>query len=62
MEDGNDENEAPNQMQQDMPSPPHPYEVMWQACICLDLAPIVAQEFVNNDIYTIDCTASHQKI
>jgi hypothetical protein len=33
--------------------PPHPFEPMWQALMRLGLAPIVAQEFINNDISTI---------
>jgi hypothetical protein len=53
-ENENEENEAPNQMPPNMPPPPHPYEEMWQAYIPLGLAPIVAQEFINNDINTIE--------
>jgi hypothetical protein len=37
-----------------MPPPPHPHEAMWQAYIPLSHAPIVAQEFINNDINTIE--------
>lgn len=53
MED--DENEVPNQMQPDMPPPPpHPFEPMWQAYMRLGLAPIVAHDFINNEINTIE--------
>jgi hypothetical protein len=55
MENESDENEASNQMPPNIPPPPHPYEVMQQAYIHLGLTPIVAQEFINNDINTIEC-------
>ncbi len=63
-ENENAENEALNQMPPDMPPPLHPYEDMWQAYIRLGLAPIVAQEFINNDINTIErlCHLSHEDI
>jgi hypothetical protein len=63
-ENENEENEAPNQMLPNMPPPPHPYEEMWEAYIHLGLAPIVAQNFINNDINTIErlCPLSQEDI
>jgi hypothetical protein len=51
----NKENKVPNKMQPpDMPPPPppHPFKLMWQAFMRLGLAPILTEEFSNNDINT----------